>query len=40
VQELDFFGGKENGWKTVGVERVINKKGSFFVEDTSGLESL
>jgi hypothetical protein len=39
-----FGGGKENGWKTVGVEpsdkaRAIEKS-SFFVEDTLGLESL
>jgi predicted RNA methylase len=38
-----FGGGKENGWKT-GVEpsdkaRAIALKSSFFVEDTSGLES-
>jgi hypothetical protein len=39
VRELDFGGGKENGWKTVGVEpsdkaRAIALKSSFFVEDT------
>jgi hypothetical protein len=36
-----FGGGKENGWKTVGVEPSDKARAiaAFFVEDTSGLES-
>jgi predicted RNA methylase len=40
----DFGGGKENGWKTVGVEpsdkaRAIALKKQFHLSKTSGLES-